>query len=106
MTEKTPDPCGSDSSAELGDTTKAAESRAYQRAYQRGYQAGQRRKAKEINAEKYQAQKDAFRRRAFLAALPACVTAVGWKKGEKPINNIDARTELAWDFANEALKRY
>ena len=102
MTDKTPDPCGSDSSAELGDTIKAAESRAYQR----GYQAGQRRKSKAINAEKHQAQKDAFRRRAFLAALPACVSAEGWKRGDKPITSLAARTALAWDFADEAMKRY
>ena len=102
MTDKTLVPCGSDSSKELGDTIKAAESRAYQR----GYMAGQRRKTKAISVEKLQAQKDAFRRRAFLAALPACIAAEGWKKGNEPITGLTERTALAWDFADEALKRY
>jgi hypothetical protein len=102
MTDKTPDTRGSYSIVQLDETIKAAEARAYQR----GYRAGQHRKAKATPVEKYQAQKDAFRRRAFLAALSGCVTAQGWTKGDKPINSVPSRTALASDFAEEAMKLY
>jgi hypothetical protein len=75
-------------------------------AYQRGYVAGRKRKAKDRERERFEAQRAAFRQRAFLAALPACIAAQGWKRGEQPINSMEARTALAWDFADEALKRF
>lgn len=82
------------------DAFKAAE----KRGYAKGYNAGQRRKAKAISAERGYKEKQAFRRRAFLAALAACVNAQGWTQGDKPINSIAGRTALAWDFADEAVK--
>lgn len=76
------------------------------RAYQRGYNAGQRRKARAISQEKLAARREAFRQRAFLAALPACIAAQGWKRGDKPINSMNDRVGLAWDAADDAMKRF
>lgn len=75
-------------------------------AYQKGYNAGRKRVAKDRERAAYEAKRAAFRQRAFLAALPACIVAQGWKAGDKPINTLVDRTALAWDFADEALKRF
>lgn len=75
-------------------------------AYAKGYVAGRKRAAKDRERERWQAKRAAFRQRAFLAALPACIAAHGWKNGDKPINTLNERTALAWDFADEALKRF
>lgn len=82
------------------DEAKTAEARAYSR----GYQAGRKRRKTEVAEERRLAQRQAFWQRAFLAALPACVTAQGWAVGDKPITNISQRTRLAKDFADEATK--
>lgn len=74
------------------------------RAYQRGYAAGKRRKVREIRAEARMREDRAFLDRAFLAALPAAITAQGWKRGEQPITALKDRVLLAVDFAREALK--
>lgn len=73
------------------------------RAYQRGYAAGQRRKAKVRARERRDAAREAFWQRAFLAALPACIDADGWKQGDKPIVGISDRTALAREFADAAF---
>lgn len=74
-------------------------------AYQRGYASGKRRKAREISAEARLREERAFLDRAFLAALPAAITAQGWKRGEQPITALKDRVRLAVDFAREALKQ-
>lgn len=76
------------------------------RAYQKGYVAGRKRKNEDRRRAGREAERLAFRRRAFLAALPACVNAQGWTRNDKPITTMEARTALAWDFADEAMRRY
>lgn len=75
-------------------------------AYQRGYVAGRKRVGRDRARERYEAKRAAFRQRAFLSALPACIAAQGWKRDDKPINTLAERTALAWEFADEALKRF
>lgn len=82
------------------DAFKAAE----KRGYAKGYVAGRRRQHKDRQARNLGAREDAFWRQAFVAALPACINANGWMAGDKPINNLNERTKLAHDFANEALR--
>lgn len=75
--------------------------------YAKGYAAGKRKRVKDASSARHEAQRQAFRQRAFLAALPSCILAQGWQTGDtkKPINSLPARVNLAWDFADEALKR-
>lgn len=75
------------------------------RAYSRGYQAGKRRKQRDINDEKRIREEKHFRDRAFLAALPACIQAQGWTRGDKTITKLEDRVRLAWDAAEEAAKQ-
>ncbi len=75
------------------------------RAYQRGYSAGRRRKAAEVSAERRRAQREAFRQRAFLAALPFCLGEHAWKLNQKPCSTLDERLALAEAFANGATAR-
>lgn len=82
------------------DDIKAAE----KRGYSKGYAAGRRRKARDLSDQRRRTEREAFRRRAFLAALPACIAAQGWKRGDKPIASVDDRAQLAWDFAAAAVK--
>lgn len=82
----------------MAEEETEAEKAAKARGYSQGYAAGQKRAARE------DARED-FRRAAFLAALPACANGSNWKKGETPITTLKGRTELAWDFADEALRR-
>lgn len=84
------------------DDIKAAEARAYQR----GYAAGRRRKAVDVRRDRDNAERAAFRRRAFLAALPAFITAQNWTMDGKEVTNLDQRVELAWRAADHALRRY
>ncbi len=85
------------------DPIKAAEALAYQR----GYRAGTRRKKADMTIARYEAAKLAFRRRAFLAALPSTLLMHGWKDGEgKPITSRNDRVNFAWNVADEALKRF
>jgi hypothetical protein len=65
-----------------------------------------RRKQLENYERKLRQQRAAFWNRAFLAALPECITVNGWTKGEKPINDVSSRTALAATFADEALKHF
>jgi hypothetical protein len=75
------------------------------RVYARGYAAGRKRVQRDRLAERMQAERQAFLDRAFLAALPACIDAQGWTRGEKPITTLDERVRLAWDAAESALKQ-
>ena len=84
------------------DAFKTAENRGYKK----GYAAGLRRKQKNISAEAVERQRTAFWQRAFLAALPACIAAEGWKRGDKPIANVSDRARLAADFADAALAQH
>jgi hypothetical protein len=87
------------------DDIKAAE----KRGYANGYQAGNKRKHRDAVEERRWREERAFRDRAFLAALAACVDAQNWTRtvdGKKTsINNVADRTRLAWDFADEAVKQ-
>jgi hypothetical protein len=81
---------------------------AEKRGYSKGYAAGKRRVGREVEVERMErartAREDAFFRQAFAAALPACITAQGWKSGDEPINSLAGRTKLAQDFAVEAVR--
>lgn len=77
---------------------------AKQLAYARGYQAGRKRRRRDMTIEQMNKHRDANWNRAFLAALPTCIDAQGWKRGDKPINSLEARVRLARDFADEAMK--
>lgn len=81
---------------------------AEKRGYAKGYAAGKRRVGREVEAERLEraraARENAFFRQAFAAVLPACISAQGWKSGDKPIHNLDERTRLAHDFATEAVR--
>lgn len=72
--------------------------------YARGYAAGRAKMKKDGDAEREQAKRQAFLEHAFLAALPACIVADGWTTNGKPTTGTGQRTELAWDFAEQALK--
>jgi hypothetical protein len=76
-----------------------------QRGYARGYAAGRKRVQRDRQTERYQAERQAFLDRAFMAALSACIDAKGWTRGEKPITTLDERVRLAWDAAESALKQ-
>lgn len=78
---------------------------AEKRGYAKGYAAGKRRLASDMTREELQAERDAFWRQALLAAMPACIEAQGWTRGDKPIADIPSRMMLAANFADEALKR-
>jgi hypothetical protein len=73
-------------------------------AYARGYNAGRKRKARNVSAEQIRNRERAFWQRAFLSSLQTCITVSGWTVGDKPITTITGRTQLARDFANEALR--
>lgn len=90
------------------DDIKAAE----KRGYSRGYQARELRMKREAleakdrrERERERRVENAFRDRAFLAALASLINAHGWTTGGKPINSIESRTRLAWNVAKEALKQ-
>ena len=84
----------------MGDEIKAAEARGYSK----GYQAGKRRKSLDISAEQFRVKKDAFWRRAFLAAIPAALSAQRWTRGGTEIATLPDRISLAAEAADEALK--
>jgi len=50
------------------------------------------------------AERERFRREAFLAVLPTVATG-RHSIGEKDIRTVDERVGLAWHFAGEAVKR-
>jgi hypothetical protein len=85
--------------------TDDAFKQAHDAGYRKGYAAGKRRADKETTREQFQQQQQEFLERAFLAALPQCVSVGGWKRGDKPITNLEDRVDLAWDFAEMALKK-
>jgi len=87
-------------SADEADLKKAE-----QRGYSRGYQAGKKRVQTERLAERLAKEQQAFLDKAFLAAVPFAMQQSNWKHGEKPINTIAERVDLAWDVAEAALKR-
>jgi hypothetical protein len=82
------------------DETRAAE----KRGYAKGYVAGQRRKQRALTERERTKRQNAAWNRAFLAALPSCISAEGWTRGDKPINSLASRTKLAADFADDAIK--
>lgn len=78
---------------------KAAE----RRGYSKGYIAGKRRKQREISLDRARREKQAFLDRAFLAVLPAAMTADNWQSGGKPVLTTVERVRLARGWAKEAL---
>lgn len=78
---------------------------AKRRGYASGYTAGRKRRCKDQADAQLRNERQQFLDAAFLAALPACITADGWKDAEgTPYTNLARRTELAWHFAREALR--
>ena len=75
-----------------------------QRGYSKGYAAGRRRQDADIRREALQAEERAFWDKVFVAATPAFIRASGWKQGDRPLTSLQARCELARDFANAALE--
>lgn len=84
------------------DAYKTAE----QRGYAKGYAAGKRRRTRDAAEERRINEREQFRRRAFLAALPFAMGANGWKRGEKPINSLEDRVSLARDIADESVNQF
>lgn len=83
-----------------------SEQEAEKRGYAKGYAAGRRRLEADLSREQAAAEREEWRRRVFLAALPACISASGWTDGEgKPINTLMARIKLAILAADTAVKR-
>lgn len=82
-----------------------AETTDERRAYQRGYAAGRKRVRLDRQREHQQRQENAAWNRAFLAALPACIEANGWKDAQgNPITTTTQRTNLAARIADKSLK--
>lgn len=74
------------------------------RAYARGYAAG-RKKAKTIRDEAHRRrERQAFLDRAFLVALPFAMQQENWKIGEKKIETVEQRVDLAWRIAVKAVE--
>jgi len=85
----------------MSDDTPMTEA---ERGYSKGYAAGQRRIAANMTREERQAARDEFRRAVFLAVIPHIGDE--WKQGEKHISlDVAGKVEIAWDFADEAMKK-
>lgn len=81
---------------------KAAEGRGYAS----GYQAGRRWQRSDRDAERAATEERAFRDLAFLAALQGLIsTSQKWSKGKREYTTRDDKVELAWGFANEAVRQ-
>lgn len=72
-------------------------------AYARGYNAGKKRLPVELR-ERFAVEREAFRKRVFLAALPAVIAAQQWEMDGKPVTTLDQRVELARRFADKAAQ--
>ena len=85
--------------------------KAEQRGYSKGYVAGRKALLKNKAIDQLKKEKDAFRRRAFLAVLPmACFSPHNWGtqvggRHEK-YTKISELTKLAHNFAEEAVKYF
>lgn len=75
------------------------------RGYAKGYQAGKRRKKADIDIERREKEERAFRDRVFLAVLPFCMQAQGWKMGDEPITSSNDRVDWAWSVADRATNK-
>lgn len=85
----------------MNEELQAAE----KRGYAKGYAAGRRRKVRDVHGQRQAAAREAFRQRAFLAALPALIETGGtWKMAGREVKTLDDRVELAWRFAAQAVK--
>lgn len=82
-----------------GDIIKIAE----KRGYSKGYAAGLRKNGRKPSLSE---RRDAFYNDAFLAALPACISAQGWTWGGMIVNDAEKRVRLADYLATEALKYF
>lgn len=81
-----------------------AEAEALAKAYQHGYRAGQRRKTLQHTEAARVQRENALWHRYMAEALTVCIDVTGWAQGAKPINSLAARTALAADFADEAIR--
>lgn len=84
----------------MNEDVKAAE----KRGYARGYKAGRGKASALRAARQREAEREAFRRRVFLTALPFCLAADGWQINGKTVQGMKDRTRLAWIAADEAMK--
>ncbi len=75
------------------------------RAYSRGYAAGRRSNKAGRTLAQLQHERQAFRERAFLAALPFAMAAQGWLRGDEPIRSVADRVRLAVEIADEATRK-
>lgn len=77
--------------------------------YHRGYAAGRRRLVADIDRERVNQDRTLFRDAVFLSALNFSMTQVDWyittKNSKKYITTLQDRVALAWDIADEAMKR-
>lgn len=74
------------------------------RSYQRGYVAGRKKNQKDVDSAARLAKRQYFLESAFLSALPACIEAHGWTRGGNELTSMKDKTDLAWEFAVEALR--
>ena len=79
--------------------------------YNKGYAAGRKRAQLDRDRRHEAARREAFRQRAFLAALPVCITVQGWSRLQndgtrRPISDVDDRVRLAWEIADVSMDRY
>lgn len=71
------------------------------RLYSLGYQAGVKFQKKNTREK----QLHEFKKEAFLAVLPFCMEAQGWKWGEVEIKDADQKIDFAWILAEKACKK-
>jgi hypothetical protein len=75
--------------------------------YAKGYAAGRKRAKLERSQAAQLAKRRAFRERAFLAALPSFLdTSNAWQRSEHRLTALSDLVTLAWEAADEAMKRY
>ena len=75
------------------------------RAYAKGYAAGRRKRKSDLRMQQWEREQQAFLDKAFVAALPFCLTAEGWTYKGRPISGEQDRIDFAWRVAQAALRR-
>lgn len=90
----------------LDEPTQAALKAAEKRGYGRGHAAGKKLAKRRAADEKLCREREAFRRRVFLAVLPVALGPDMWKRGDVPIKSLKDRMELAVEFADAAMRHF
>ena len=85
----------------MSEDTKVAE----QRGYSRGYRSGRARRMREVTQERLRRERQALLDRIYIAMLPAAMQVQGWKRGDKPITDMNDRITLAREWAEKAMER-